>query len=238
MHHYDGSPNEKTGLGTIYAGMGGEVILRLWKRFLSELWGFFALSGLLALHTGILLTVYAIKDVTSHKNVVQAMGIVLIILGMIGILFSWFFHRQQREKRPLCRWGRYICPCCKCCESLSLGDDGSTRGSGRRNRESSSMSVFSTPEFRNLALRYSAFIKDETEGVENLPEETHESARLQKTSDELESLASPSITNSSRGSLSHNCGHNFIRVVSRNDKKEFQPEVSRDPKKSHASIDI
>ncbi|GFN79858.1 hypothetical protein PoB_000636400 [Plakobranchus ocellatus] len=77
-----------------------------------ELWSYCALAGILFFNTAIVLLVYAYKQATSFPLVAQVFGIVLLVLGALSTVASWYVHRQQRQKKPAC-----FCPpcCCRCC---------------------------------------------------------------------------------------------------------------------------
>ncbi|KAK0048617.1 hypothetical protein Bpfe_021897 [Biomphalaria pfeifferi] len=140
-----------------------------------ELWSYTALSGLLFLHIGIVLMVYALKRATPHTAVIKTFGIGLITLGVLATLASWYAHRQHRLQRDLC-----LCCTCSCCLSapvkkVSGGDSasgvkapsrmsvfGKPKAKEVQPTPEFTLKMFAAPEFQ----RYAEFINGSTAGVQ------------------------------------------------------------------------
>lgn len=82
--------------------MGSNCTRGIAENIRDELWSYFALSGLLCLNIGVVLMVYALKKATTHPIVLEVVGIMLIVFGVMATLASWYVHRQQRRRKPLC----------------------------------------------------------------------------------------------------------------------------------------
>ncbi|XP_059155343.1 uncharacterized protein LOC131940646 [Physella acuta] len=170
--------------------MGSNCSRIVAKNLKDELWSYTALSGLLFLHIGIVLMVYALKRATPHSTVLKAFGIGLIVLGVMATLASWYAHRQHRLQRDLC----LCCVCCSRHKGRSVGadlgagegvDSGHSRKGGHvtgKSKDKKSPSVpdntiklFSAPEFQ----RYAEFINGTTAGVQ--PKTARRESHRQKT---------------------------------------------------------
>ncbi|CAL1527485.1 unnamed protein product [Lymnaea stagnalis] len=152
--------------------MGSNCSRVIAKNLRDELWSYTALSGLLFLHIGIVLMVYALKRATPYTTVLKTFGIGLIVLGVLATLASWYAHRQHRLQRDLCL-------CCACCCQTRPAKKPTNQVGGIRaatNQRSSGKSkvkdnqpapqhtlkLFSAPEFQ----RYAEFINGTTAGVQ------------------------------------------------------------------------
>lgn len=141
--------------------MGSNCSRMVAKNLKDELWSYTALSGLLFLHIGIVLMVYALKRATPHSAVLKAFGIGLIVLGVMATLASWYAHRQHRLQRDLC----LCCLCCSRHKGRSIGadpgaemDSGQSRKRGHVTGKSkdkksptvpdNTIKLFSAPEFQ------------------------------------------------------------------------------------------
>ncbi|GFR91843.1 hypothetical protein ElyMa_006185500 [Elysia marginata] len=148
---------------------------RVGRNLRDELWSYCALAGILLFNTSIVLLVYAYKRATQFPVLMEIFGITLLVLGVLSILASWYFHRQHRQKKRPC----FCMPCCcRCCRgrgssAVDAAENSSSassmrkatcvRGNGRLFGEKSKESrpedrgagkgggadrPFSTPEFR------------------------------------------------------------------------------------------
>lgn len=151
--------------------MGSNCSRVIAKNFRDELWSYTALSGLLFLHIGIVLMVYALKRATPYTTVIKTFGIGLIVLGVLATLASWYAHRQHRLQRDLCL-------CCSCCQTrpvkkpanqtggipATTKQQSSGRSSVKKNQPAPehTLKLFSAPEFQ----RYAEFINGTTAGVQ------------------------------------------------------------------------
>ncbi|KAH9514465.1 hypothetical protein Btru_025329 [Bulinus truncatus] len=166
--------------------MGSNCSRLVARNLRDELWSYTALSGLLFLHIGIVLMVYALKRATPHTTVIKTFGIGLIALGVLATLASWYAHRQHRLQRDLC-------PCCpfECCGAApvkkAIGGDRakgaqvttgvsvkSPKGKDVQVTPEFALKMFAAPEFQ----RYAEFINGSTAGVQGSRREPQRQKKL------------------------------------------------------------
>ncbi|XP_012945911.1 uncharacterized protein LOC106013795 [Aplysia californica] len=140
--------------------MGGQCGRCVVDNIREELWSYFALSGILLLQGGIVLLVYALKRATLHPEVVKALGIFLIVMGILATLISWYAHRQHRRKEKL-RWRDLYRSCCVPRVRNASSQEVLVERRGIQADDATAAPKYSTPEFQ----RYAEFIKRDNSGV-------------------------------------------------------------------------
>ncbi len=119
-----------------------------------EMWSYIALTGIMLLQGGIVLLVYALKRATTSPELAQALGLALILLGLMATIVSWCAHRLRRQKK------KFRCRDVMCCSRRRREVDSEEVpfvSRGAEHEQISTLTKYSTPEFQVNRFRYQSF---------------------------------------------------------------------------------